>query len=403
MGGGVVGSRGVLARRLVDRGLLLARPPTRPTLDELEVVVPVRDDARGLDRLLRGLAGLAVTVVDDGSSDASAIAAIARSHGARLVRRARSGGPAGARNAGLRRTTARFVWFCDADVDVGEGTAVARRLLGALGDDRVGAVAPRVRGAGGPGWRERYERVEGALDRGPASAVVRPGGAVPFVPSACLLVRRVAVGRGFDASLLRGEDVDLVWRLGDAGWRVRYDAEVSVTHPARATLREWWGQRAGYGSSAGPLARIHGERLAPLRLSTPLVVLGLGLLAGPGPALAVAAGATRRVRAALPADTPRPSVVAAGLVASSLVEGARELPRALSRAYGPLVVLGLVARATRPVGLTVLGLTALRRLRRGGPTVALAGALDDLAYASGLVRGAIAARTLDPLLPRRRA
>ena len=401
MEGGVVGERATLARRLVDRGLLLARVPTPVTLDDLEVVVPVRDDAVGLERLLAGLGHLPVTVVDDGSRDADAVAAVARRHGARLVRRSRSGGPGAARNAGLRRTTRPLVWFCDADLVVGDGAAVARRLRAHLADPRVGAVAPRVRGDGGGGWRARYERAEGALDRGPASALVRPGGAVPFVPSACLLVRRAAVGRGFDPSLRRGEDVDLVWRLGDAGWLVRYDADVVVTHPPRGSWATWWAQREGYGSSAGPLARRHGARLAPLRLSAPLFALGLGVAGAPVAGLVVAGWMTRRVAAALPVDTPRPVAVAAGLVAASLGEAAIATPRAIARMSGPLPWVALVSRATRPAGLAVVGLAALGRLRRGGLTVAAAGALDDLAYASGLVRGAIAARTLDPLRPRR--
>ena len=51
---------------------------------------------------------------------------------------------------------------------------------------------------------------------------------VAYVPTAALLVRRAALGDGFDESLRNGEDVDLVWRLIEAGWRVRYEPAVQV-------------------------------------------------------------------------------------------------------------------------------------------------------------------------------
>ena len=44
---------------------------------------------------------------------------------------------------------------------------------------------------------------------------------VPYVPSAALIVR-TELAR-FDEALRYGEDVDLVWRLHDAGHRVIYD------------------------------------------------------------------------------------------------------------------------------------------------------------------------------------
>ena len=81
----------------------------------------------------------------------------------------------------------------------------------------------------------RYEGARGSLDRGTRAGPVRPGGRVSFVPSAALLVRAdVATGSElFDPALRGGEDVDLVWRLGDAGWEVRYEPSSTVTHDPR--------------------------------------------------------------------------------------------------------------------------------------------------------------------------
>ena len=67
---------GVLARRLVDAGL--AHPRHRGPLspNDLDVVVPVHDDADRLVACLAALSGLAVTVVDDGSADGLAVAGV---------------------------------------------------------------------------------------------------------------------------------------------------------------------------------------------------------------------------------------------------------------------------------------------------------------------------------------
>ena len=56
-----------------------------PTEADLTVIVPTRDRADRLDRLLPGLAGLPVVVVDDASRDPVAIADVVGRHGADLV------------------------------------------------------------------------------------------------------------------------------------------------------------------------------------------------------------------------------------------------------------------------------------------------------------------------------
>ena len=82
---------------------------------------------------------------------------------------------------------------------------------------------------------------------------MRPGSRIPFVPSAALLVRTdVALGPDlFDPALRGGEDVDLVWRLGEAGWDVRYVPASTVAHEGPATLEDFLARRAFYGTTAG--------------------------------------------------------------------------------------------------------------------------------------------------------
>lgn len=172
-----------LAARLIDAALL--HPMAEPApLDDVTVVVPVRDDLAGLERLLAGLErSVPVIVSDDGSADAAAVVATVARRGATLVTQpgdgadqaaglggpgpaparsvplaARSGGgvagadqavglggrgPAAARNAGLAEVTTGTVAFVDADATVTpEALAV---LAGHLADPAVAGAAPRVR------------------------------------------------------------------------------------------------------------------------------------------------------------------------------------------------------------------------------------------------------------------
>ncbi|MGH9019599.1 MAG: glycosyltransferase, partial [Acidimicrobiales bacterium] len=263
-GGSVEAGDGRLARSLVDAGLFFVEGDPDTRVDDVDVVVPVRDDPERLDRLLTALVGLHVTVVDDASHDAPAVVAVATNAGARLVRRDASGGPGAARNSGARATSRPLVWFIDADVQVGDARDVVARLRAPLADPRVGVVAPRVVGAAGLSQRDRFEARFSPLDQGPRDALVRPGGAVGFVPAACLLVRRDALGDGFDESMRVGEDVDLVWHAVERGWLVRYVASTVVQHHARDSWRAWWGQRRAYGRSSADLAARHGSAAAPL-------------------------------------------------------------------------------------------------------------------------------------------
>ncbi|MGC8509246.1 MAG: mycofactocin biosynthesis glycosyltransferase MftF [Acidimicrobiales bacterium] len=392
-----------LARTLVDRGLALARPAHVLGRDDVDVLIPVHDDVEALAALLGRLEGWYVTVVDDASRDPHTVTEVARRAGATVVRLDDRRGPAGARNAGLAATTRAFVWFLDADLELDEPASILARLGAHLGDPRVAAAAPRVRGGRGRRGRDRFERRFGALDQGATSALVTPSGPVPFVPSACLLARRSALGSGFDPTLHVGEDVDLVWRLGDGGWLVRYDADVTVAHPARTTWRAWWAQREGYGRSAAALASRHGSRLAPLRVDPWTAVTWAGVITG-RPLLGVRLLRTVRDAAAqrLVGRTSHPARVASAVVLGATARSGPALARATVRTYGPwLGVAALLApRRGRLLAVAALGVAGRWRRRRVDPRDVPIALLDDLAYALGVARGALHARSLAALTPR---
>lgn len=420
-----------LAARLVEAGLAHPRPPAATTNVSALIVVPVRDDPRGLGATLESLAatapGLAVVVADDGSEPP---VRLRPGLAGRVVRRPVAGGPAAARNAGFEAGgTADVVVFVDAGCVLDPGWAAT--LLGHFADPCLGAAAPRVAArtdGSPPAALAGYESVHSPLDMGPAEAPVRPGSAVPYVPTAVLAVRREAFAQagGFDQALRYGEDVDLVWRLIGRGWRVRYDPSVVATHPVRATRRRWLGQRFSYGRSAAPLAARHGRAAAPLAVS-PWSAAAWGFLAvgRPAPALAIGAGtaaalarraggdtATARelVRLALTghaqAGAPLAAAVRRAWLPPAVTAGAAVWKFGDRRAHVGLALAGVLSltaggladwRANPSPG-SVPGLDRAPRmglLRWVGWRLA-----DDLAYQAGVWVGVAEARSAAALLPR---
>jgi mycofactocin glycosyltransferase len=399
----------LLARRLVSAGAFAPRPEGGALgPGDVTVVVPVRDRPAPLDRLLGSLGGLPCIVVDDGSADAGTTKEIAERHGARFVGLSTNVGPAGARNAGLSAVHSALVAFVDSDCVLGE--AWLAPLLGHFDDPLVAAVAPRI--VSGPGTRQgalaRYEAVRSSLDRGPSEGPVRAGSRIPFVPSAALLVRAdVAAGPDlFDAALRGGEDVDLVWRLGEAGWDVRYVPSSTVTHDGATTLGSFLGRQAFYGTTAAALARRHGNALAPVHLSGwSVAVWALALARRPVLALAALAASVALLAHRLRGLVRDPVAVAARIAGGGTARGALPALGSLTRAWAPALVLGLAFRRTRTASALALLAPALRDWvsDRDALDPARFSALhvaDDVAYGAGVWTGCARERTLVPLVPR---
>jgi mycofactocin glycosyltransferase len=417
------GAAGTLARRLTDAGLAHPVPPGSAGSAALSVtvVIPVRDRAAMLDRCLAAVgAGHAVVVVDDGSADPRSVAAVAGRHGAVLCRRDRSGGPAAARNTGLTRVDTDLVAFLDSDCVPPAGWLAS--LAPHLADPLVGAVAPRivaVRPAPGASAADRYAAACSSLDLGARPARVMPGSRVSYVPTAALLVRRSALAEVaadhcvFDPALRYGEDVDLVWRLHGAGWRIRYEPAIEVAHESPAGWTELLARRFSYGSSAGPLARRHPASMAPLVLQ-PWPTAAAGALLARRPALALAAGIggwlelTALVRrAGIPADG------APGATLTAIRQTWLGIGRYAAQFAAPALALALVApgRATSArrwgrraaAGSLLLGpaLTsyAQRKPDLGPVAFVFAHIADDVCYGTGVWAGCVRERTLVPVTP----
>ncbi|MFJ1646668.1 mycofactocin biosynthesis glycosyltransferase MftF [Streptomyces sp. NPDC088258] len=402
----------LLADRLLELGMAnpvverLAAPPEQ----RCTVVVPVRDRPRQLGRLLASIGtGLPVIVVDDGSRDPEAVAAVVAEHGARLVSLPVNVGPAGARNAGWRLVTTPYVVFADSDIVLTPDTLPT--LLRHFADPKVAMAVPRITGlpVDRAGWIARYEHARSALDLGAHPAAVRPGTPVSWASTACTVVRMDALEGGFDDRMRVGEDVDLCWRLIERGRRVRYEPAATAAHEHRTRLDDWFLRKAVYGTGAHPLAERHPRFIAPAVFapwSLAFIALLLAQRRWSVPAAgAVLAGVSLKIARKVD-GTRHPHRLALRLTANGAFGAVAQTSALLTRHWWPLTVVGCLVsrRARRAAAVAALADLALEyrrdRVSLDPVRYGIARRLDDLAYGAGVWLSALKGRSSAALRPR---
>jgi N-acetylglucosaminyl-diphospho-decaprenol L-rhamnosyltransferase len=253
-------------------------------------------------RCLRSLqpdvdSGLAeVWVVDNCSTDGSAEAARGAAPWARVLEAGSNLGFGRAVNLGASRSRAPWLACANADVELEPGALA--RMLAAGADERVGCVAPRLVLPDGSIQHSVYpfptlpftvafnlglHRVSRRLaDRWCLEGFwdSERRRAVPWAIGAFLLLRRRAfdaVG-GFDEHRwMYAEDLDLGWRLHDAGWITRYEPAATVRHSAGAATGPAFGdERVTRFTSATYAVLLRRRGLARTWLTAATNVLGAG-------------------------------------------------------------------------------------------------------------------------------
>ncbi|HEY4378226.1 MAG TPA: hypothetical protein VGM93_13760, partial [Acidimicrobiales bacterium] len=205
-----------------------------------------------------------------------------------------------------------------------------------------------------------------------------------------------------------GEDVDLCWRLVDAGWSAWYSADDAwVIHndrPERRGWTDWARRRFDYGTSAAPLDRRHRGMVAPLGVSGWSVAAWAAVGAGhPGGGVAVVAGTTAALVRKLDFVDDRRGV--AELAVRGNLGAGELIGRALIRPWFPLTLAAaVVSRRARRVALAAaVGPPLVEWIRRRPPVdllrwtaISLA---DDIAYSTGVWVGAWRERSAGALRP----
>lgn len=218
----------------------------RPTVT---VVVPAYQAAEVIGRCVEALNEQTVPrdryeviVVDDGSTDGTG--AVAEEAGADQVLAITHQGPSGARNAGLAAAKGDIVLFTDADCEPSPGWVEKMtapfadpEVMGAKGVYRTrqrGLVARLVQLE----FEYRYQRMA-QLPR------------IDFIDGYSAAYRREVLVRygGFDPAypIPSAEDVDLSFRLAQAGCRLVFVPDAWVWHRHPASLRGYLRRKGLYG------------------------------------------------------------------------------------------------------------------------------------------------------------
>jgi len=226
--------------------------PTGPW-PRVSVIVCTHNGARTLPRCLEGVRDLdypdfELIVVDDGSSDGSA--EIARAHGATVVE-TRHRGLSAARNAGVKRAGGEVVAFLDDDAY--PDADWLRYLAASLrADGHAGVGGPNI-----PPEDSMVAECVAAAPGGPIHVLISDREA-EHVPGCNMAFRKSALEAigGFDECFrAAGDDVDVCWRLQEAGWTQGFSAGAVVMHRRRDSVRRYLRQQYGYGKAEALLER----------------------------------------------------------------------------------------------------------------------------------------------------
>ncbi|MCE5292598.1 MAG: mycofactocin biosynthesis glycosyltransferase MftF [Nocardiaceae bacterium] len=400
----------VVARRLLDSGVANPRPELSPSMGDVTVIIPVRNNTAGLNRLLSVLRGHNVIVVDDASDDPARIIAEARCR-VSVIRHEIARGPAAARNTGLRAATTDFVAFLDADVVPKNGWL--ELMLSHFSDPSVALVAPRMlRLDPDANLLSRYESGRTAFDLGRRESAIESRGVVTYVPSAAVLLRREALLEegGFDEIINVAEDIDVCMRLERAGWRLRYEPAAHVDQDSSESVRQWLQRKARAGAASARLGERHPGMVSPVTISPSTAAAGLLLASltrvGWLAALLTFVGAVVRMRTVF-SDVDGKTKVAAIYTGQGFAFGFWRLVSAMFRQYWPVTAVAMVVspriRKVAVAAAIAEGAVDWFRYRNNGTLdpvryIALKRA-DDLAYGAGLWAGVFDSRNAEALRP----
>jgi GT2 family glycosyltransferase len=225
-------------------------------LPRVTVVVCSYNSDRTLEQCLRSIGELAypdyeVIVVDDGSTDSTG-EILACFPDVRAIRQPNMG-LSYARNVGLQAATSEIVAYTDSDcfVDPDWLTHLVYQLR------RSGAAA-----VGGPNLTPEDGRLAACVAASPGQPthVLVSDQVAEHIPGCNMAFRRDALQaiNGFDPLFRKaGDDVDVCWRLQQAGMWITFAPGAFVWHHRRQGPRTYLKQQSGYGEAEALLAFKH--------------------------------------------------------------------------------------------------------------------------------------------------
>ncbi|WP_176159484.1 glycosyltransferase [Prosthecobacter debontii] len=200
-----------------------------------------------------------VLLIDDGSTQD--IAAIAHRFPSVLYVRQDHAGLSVARNRGASLATGEIVAYTDDDC-IADEDWLTHLATGFDDPQWVAAGGPNIP----PRPRNRTEAVVAAAPGAPAHVLLNDIEA-EHLPGCNLAIRKRALEAigGFQAQYVAaGDDVDVCWRLQQAGGKLRFVPGAMVWHHRRYSIQAYFRQQAGYGRAEALLMKDHPERFGAL-------------------------------------------------------------------------------------------------------------------------------------------
>jgi GT2 family glycosyltransferase len=224
------------------------------SLPKISVVVCTYNGSRTIEQCLVGLLKLdypdfEIIVIDDGSSDSTA--SIVSKYPVRMIQTTNQGLSA-ARNRGMMEAKGEIIAYIDDDAYPDPhwlsyvAIAFDETTLASIGGPNLvpsedGFIAQCVAHAAG----------------GPIHVLLSDKEA-EHIPGCNMAFRKDALKSigGFDPQFrIAGDDVDLCWRLKNAGYTIGFHPSALVWHHRRNSIRAYYRQQRGYGKAEVLLAR----------------------------------------------------------------------------------------------------------------------------------------------------
>ena len=231
-----------------------------PRCPRVSVVVASYNGERTLKACLKSLEQLnypdyKVILVDDGSAETTRQIALAHPK-VRYFRHEKNLGLSVARNTGIAAATGEIIAFTDCDCRADEDWLYY--LVGSL-------LGSEFAGMGGPNLLPPEDSLVATAvmtsPGGPAHVMLTDRQA-EHIPGCNMAFYKWALNQvgGFDPTFHKaGDDVDLCWRLQQAGLLIGFSPAAFVWHYRRSTIVAYLKQQRGYGEAEAMLVRKHPE------------------------------------------------------------------------------------------------------------------------------------------------
>lgn len=260
-----------------DKSVTASEPTSDPSVTTeatplVSVVVPTYNRVDRLRRVLQAFADQTVgvdtfelIVISDGSTDGTDeyLASNELPLPVTVLTQINSG-PAAARNRGLEVARAEIVLFVDDDV-IPASTLIAEHLAAQSQRSDTVVIGPMLTPDDHPlspwvGWEQRmlYKQYHD-MQTGRYSATARQF----YTGNASVPRRHLIACNGFDETFRRAEDVELAFRLDDAGVKFHFQPEARGFHYAERGFESWCDIAHTYGRNDVIFARQEGREWLP--------------------------------------------------------------------------------------------------------------------------------------------